>query len=389
MDILLLGVGLQGKAALYDLVRQPQVRSVIAADMNEAELMAYVNSLQTDKVTPIHLDVNNERRVAELMKSTQAVIILLTPALSLAMARLAVAQGVHFVETSYAIPEYQSLGRDAAAKGVAILPECGLDPGIDLALAGQALQAFDEVHELHSYGSGVPELAAADNPLKYKVSWTFAGVLRSYHRPGRILAHGQAIDLSPKDVFAPENVHNVEIEGLGTMEAYPNGDAIRFLEIMGVEGTIREAGRYTLRWPGHCAFWGKMVGLGFLDERPIQVGDATVSPQQFVHDLLLPQLQYQNNERDVVVVRVDVRGIKDGCKKRMIYQVVDWRDLDTGLFAMQRTVGFTASIGAQMILRGDIQKRGLLSPIIDVPVDVFFKELSQRGIKIQRQELAW
>ena len=60
MEILLLGVGLQGKAALYDLVRQPQVRRVIAADMNEAELIAYTNSLETDKVTPIHLDVSDE-----------------------------------------------------------------------------------------------------------------------------------------------------------------------------------------------------------------------------------------------------------------------------------------------------------------------------------------
>jgi len=56
---------------------------------------------------------------------------------------------------------------------------------------------------------------------------------------------------------------------------------------------------------------------------------------------------------------------------------------------MQRTVGFTASIGAQMILRGDIQERGLLSPITDVPADVFFEELRQRGITIARQELGW
>ena len=56
MEILLLGVGLQGKAALYDLVRQPQVKRVIAADMNEVDLKAYVEGLQTDKVTSIHLN---------------------------------------------------------------------------------------------------------------------------------------------------------------------------------------------------------------------------------------------------------------------------------------------------------------------------------------------
>jgi saccharopine dehydrogenase-like NADP-dependent oxidoreductase len=130
-----------------------------------------------------------------------------------------------------------------------------------------------------------------------------------------------------------------------------------------------------------------MVGLGFLNEAPIQVDETLVSPRKFVHDLLLPQLQYQDHERDVVVVRVDARGIKDSRKKRIIYQLVDWRDLNTGLFAMQRTVGFTASIGAQMILRGDIQKRGLLSPITDVPAEIFLGELRRRGILINRQEM--
>ena len=389
MQILLLGVGLQGKAALYDLVRNPQVERVIAADINHSDLNAFISSLHTDKVVPVALDVHAEGRVANLMKSVQAAIILLTPALSIPMARLAIKQGIHFIETSYATPEHKALGLEAAEKNIAILPEFGLDPGIDLVLAGQAIQELDEVHELKVYGSGVPELAVADNPLKYKVSWTFAGVLRAYQRSARLLASGQIIDLSPVELFSSENTHIVDVESLGSMEAYPNGDAVRFLEIMGIEDTIQEAGRYTLRWPGHCAFWKNMVGLGFLDETPIKVDGAHISPRKFVHDLLLPQLQYQGGERDLVVVRVDARGIKDGHKKHLIYQVIDWRDLDTGLFAMQRTVGFTASIGAQMILRGDIQKRGLLSPITDIPAAVFFEELRQRGIEIQRQELEW
>ena len=56
---------------------------------------------------------------------------------------------------------------------------------------------------------------------------------------------------------------------------------------------------------------------------------------------------------------------------------------------MNRTVGYTASIGAQMILRGDIRKRGLLSPLTDIPTDIFFEELRQRGITVQRAEGDW
>ena len=43
----------------------------------------------------------------------------------------------------------------------------------------------------------------------------------------------------------------------------------------------------------------------------------------------------------------------------MLLQVIDRRDLETGLTAMNRTVGFTASIGAQMLGVGSIAKRGL------------------------------
>jgi saccharopine dehydrogenase-like NADP-dependent oxidoreductase len=337
----------------------------------------------------VHLDVEDESKVAQLMNLVDAVIILLTPAYRLPMAHLAVSQGIHFIETSYALPEYTALGVDARRRQVALLPEFGLDPGIDLVISGKAVREFDEVHEIHTYGSGIPEHQAADNPLKYKISWTFAGVLNSYQRPARLLRDGKIVDLKATEIFTPENAHQVEVEGIGLLEAYPNGDAVHFLKTMEIEGTVKEAGRYSMRWSGHTNFWEKMVKLGFLSKTPIRVGDGMVSPRQFVHDLLLPQLQYKQNERDLVIVRVDARGIKDGSRKRVVYQVIDRRDLDTGLLAMQRTVGFTASIGAQMILRGDITRRGLLSPITDVPVDIFFEELRQRGILVQRKETVW
>jgi saccharopine dehydrogenase-like NADP-dependent oxidoreductase len=108
-----------------------------------------------------------------------------------------------------------------------------------------------------------------------------------------------------------------------------------------------------------------------------------------VRNLLEPQLQYGDDDRDVAVIRVDVRGLKDGRRRRVLSQVVDLRDLESSLLAMNRTVGYTASIGAQMILRGDIRKRGLLSPLTDIPTNTFFTELRQRGIRVQREEGDW
>ncbi|HIQ05059.1 MAG TPA: hypothetical protein EYH31_05095 [Anaerolineae bacterium] len=389
MRILVLGTGLQGKAALHDLARSPSVSHVIAADADMAGLTAYVRRLGTDKIECVELDARDHDQVARLMQAVQAVIELLPATFHVPITKLAVESGVHLVNASYSPEEFQQIGLEAEAKQVAILPEFGLDPGIDLVLAGQATREFDEVHEFYSYGAGIPEPKTANSPIKYKISWTFEGVLKSYRRPARVLRDGRVVDIPDTEIFAEENIHTVSMEGLGLLDAFPNGDVVKYLDAMGISGTVRNAGRYAMRWAGHCAFWKKLVDLGFLDETPIQVGTTSVSPRQFVHDLLEPQLQYQDDERDVVVVRVDVRGFKHGQRRRVVYQVVDWRDLDTGLMAMNRTVGYTASIGAQMILRGDIQKCGLLSPLCDVPADIFFDELRQRGITVQREEGEW
>jgi len=391
MKILLLGTGLQGKAALHDLSISPSVSKVTAADVNYDDLNTFVSKLDTDKVTTVHLDVRDQDQVSGLMQTADAVIILLPKEFRLQIAQLAVARGIHFIETSYTMPEYADLGKEAADKGVTLLPEFGLDPGIDLVLAGRAIRELDEVQELHAYGTGVPEPQAANNPLLYKISWTFAGVLSAYQRPARMLKDGQVIDLSPREMFDEKYLHHIDVEDVGHMEAYFNGDAVKYLDVFGISETTQTTGRYSLRWPGHSAFWQKIVGLGFLQEEAIRVGDkrVEVSPRQFVHDLLSPQLQYKPDERDIAGIRIDVCGLRGGKRVRVIYQMMDRRDLETGFLAMQRTVGFTASIGAQMILRGDIQKRGLLTPSNDVPSDIFISELEKRGIIISRYEMDW
>ncbi len=387
MKILLLGVGMQGKAALQHLATSPEVTQIIAADANYQALQTYVKSLSSAKITPIELDVRDEAAVSAQMKKVDAVIVLLPQGFRVQILKLAIENGIHFIETSYALPEYADLGQLAEAKGITILPECGLDPGIDLVLAGQAIRDLDEVHELHAYGTGVPEPEAADNPINYKLSWTFAGVLSAYQRPAKMLKDGAVIHLTPSQMFSPENMHRVTLDTLGDMEAYYNGDAVKYLDIFGIRETTVSTGRYSLRWPGHAAFWKKMVDLGFLSEEAINVGGQKISPRQFVHDLIEPQIHYAPDERDVAGIRIDVRGLKDGKCKRIIYQMIDRRDLKTGLLAMQRTVGYTASIGAQMVLRGDVSKRGLLSPTRDIPVGKFISELEKCNINITREEI--
>ncbi|MEA1882511.1 MAG: saccharopine dehydrogenase C-terminal domain-containing protein [Candidatus Marinimicrobia bacterium] len=122
--------------------------------------------------------------------------------------------------------------------------------------------------------------------------------------------------------------------------------------------------------------------FGMLSKEPLDWLPENMSPQDYLCKLLEPQLQLGEQQRDVCILRVDVKGIRNGKPERQLYHVIDYRDLETGFTAMNRTVGFPASIAAQMILKGEITERGLRSPIYDIPFEFFVAELEKRGIQI-------
>ena len=130
-----------------------------------------------------------------------------------------------------------------------------------------------------------------------------------------------------------------------------------------------------------------LVELGLLDDNPITINKAEISPRSFLAKCLPPKLQYKNDEKDVALLRVEAWGLKDNKKVKVIYDLIDYRDLETGLFAMNRTVGFSASIGALMILSGSITQSGVLSPVRHVPPHEFIKEVEARGMRVDHKIL--
>jgi saccharopine dehydrogenase-like NADP-dependent oxidoreductase len=188
--------------------------------------------------------------------------------------------------------------------------------------------------------------------------------------------------------FHPANVHDVEVAGLGVLEAYPNGDALHFAEALGLDvSRLRNTGRYSLRYPGHCRFWHTVAALGLLDDVPVVLDDGTVVDRlAYLAAALEPRLRYGPDERDLALIRNEVSGTRGGTRVRLVQEVIDRRDLESGLTAMSRLVGFTASIGAQMLAGGQITRRGLLSPTQNVPIEPFLIELGRRGIRVAQTE---
>lgn len=386
MKVFVAGVGRQGRAVVHDLERCELVGEIVAADQEVTRVERELERLGCRKARAVALDVTRPEDLEQAVRASGAAVVvcMVPPAHQLAVARAALAAGAHFVSSSYtgALVE---LDAQARAEGLCLLPEMGFDPGIDLLMARAAVAELDEVIGLRTYGGGIPERAAADNPLRYKITWTFDGVLSAYRRPARLRRDGLEVSIPGEDIFREEHTSVVELPGLGALEAYPNGDALRYAPIFGLGPELRDLGRFAVRWPGHCAFWRTLVELGFLKEESIAVDSTQVSPVRFLARLLEPSLGYAPDERDLAVIRVDAWGKRDGAPRRVVLDLVDRRDLTTGLFAMNRAVGYTAAIGAQMVLRGEIEGAGLLSPARDVPIERVLAELRARGMDVVRR----
>ena len=292
---------------------------------------------------------------------------------------------LNLLGTNYAHP-IAPLHESAQRAGMAILPECGLDPGIDLFIYGEARRRFDALNVINSYCGGFPEPTACDNPLNYKVSWVFEGVLASTKRDSRIISEGTVIDIPSDRQHEPAYVHTVDFPGLGQLEAIPNGNAVFFTDALGVTANIRETGRYTLRWPGWSAFWRPLKQLGFLSEDPVAGLAGAVSPYQMMDKLLGPQLQYKRSEKDLVAMLNVFEGRQGDRQVRLVSRLLIERDLATGLMAMAQGVGYPASIAAQMIAKGEIAEKGVLSPMKHIPYPNFIDALRTRGIIFEEEE---
>jgi saccharopine dehydrogenase-like NADP-dependent oxidoreductase len=392
MRVLVLGAaGLQAKVAIWDLLRDGSVVEVIAADADSAGLSAMLAAVGPGggRLTTNTIDASDVRAVADLMAAGVDVAIDLLPSRLMPQAcEAALAARCHLVNTNYAQALPSGLDARAAAAGITILPEAGLDPGIDLVLCGHGAAQLDTVLELHSYCGGIPEASvAAGSPIGYKISWSWEGVLKAYSRPAVLVRDGETVSIPAEDQHDRRWVTELDFPGVGRLELIPNGDARHFVELLGLGRQVTDASRATFRWPGHSAFWKAMTDLGFLSEAPGLAGGP--SPREFMVRHLEPRLQYAPGERDLVVMRVVVGGLAGGRRVRLTYDLVDQRDLSTGFLAMNRTVGFAASIAAGMVARGEIARRGVLAAVRDIPREAFLERLAERGIVIEerREEL--
>jgi len=385
MKILVLGgCGIQGRTAVYDLSLDKNVNQVICADIRFDNLKKIEKFADMSKITTLTLNALDKKALLAAFQRADIVIDLLPKDFKQYVNEAALEAKTSMVSTNYFYKtgELDSKAKDA---GIAILPECGLDPGIDLIIYGGAKRKFDELHVVNSYCGGFPEKKACTNPLNYKLSWIWKGVLSSCMRESKIIEDKKLIEIPAMNQHDKKYVHSINFPGLGELEAIPNGNAVYFTDLMGVSSTIINTGRYALRWPGWSAFWHPVKQLGFLNKEPVEGFDCDIAPIDFLDKLLGPQLEYKDDEKDLTAMINIFEGIKNNKKIRLTSTMLIERDLDTGIMAMSKGVGYTASIAAKMIADGDIKEKGVLSPLKHIPFEKFKNELEKKGIKIKEE----
>ena len=382
MKVLVLGgCGIQGRTALYDLASDQNVSRIICADLQFDELSKIEAFTNMEKITTARIDAENKSALLNLYEKVDVVIDLLPKEFKTHVNETALEAKVNVVNTSY-MYHPEALDKKAKEAGITIMPECGLDPGIDLVIYGDARTRFDSLSVINSYCGGFPEIKACTNPMNYKLSWIWRGVLSSIMRDGRIIKDRQIIEIPSAKQHDEPFVHEIEFPNLGSLEAIPNGDAVFFTDRMGLTETIVNTGRYSLRWPGWSAFWRPLKELGFLSEDPVEGLEGTVSPMDFMEKHLGPQLAYRDDEKDLIAMVNIFEGMQENKKMRFTSSMLIERDLETGILAMSKGVAYTACIVAKMIANGEIKEKGVLSPMTHIPVAPFMERLKKRGLVI-------
>ncbi|MGX9176876.1 saccharopine dehydrogenase family protein [Mesorhizobium sp. BHbdii] len=379
------GLGLQGRAAIADLLASAGVEEVVCVDTapdGAARLGGQTDLARVRFVVP---EGAIAPVLANVLSGVDAAIDLLPQPLMREAVRAAIATRTPLVTTNYG-KTIADLAPAAQKAGVSIMTECGLDPGIDLVLYARAARQFDAITAIDSYCGGIPEPKAMAKPLCYKVSWNFDMVLMSQNRDSVLVEDGKRVDVPAGQQHDNPFIHQIEVEGLGRLEAFPNGDAAHYAGMLAAAKGLQRSGRYSLRWPGWSAFWAPLKELGFLSED--KVPGVGASPREFLGRLLGPQLQYGTDEKDLCVMRNVFTGIQGGRRKTVTSDLAIERDLASGLFGMSLGVGYPASIVAQMLARSEITEPGLLNPLLHVPDGRFLDELARRGIRVS-ETISW
>jgi saccharopine dehydrogenase (NADP+, L-glutamate forming) len=437
--VLVLGAGLVARPLVQYLLALEDF-SVVVADVEFARAEKLVAGHPRGRAE--NLDISKREALSAAIGRADLVVSMVPYTFHPLVAELAIAQGKHVVTASYVSPAMREFDAAARAKGVILLNELGLDPGID------HMEAMRVIHEVHDSGGrvagftswcgGLPAPEANTNPFGYKFSWSPRGVLLASKNSAKYLKDGRVVSIPAADLFASPQI--IPIPGLGEFEGYPNRDSVPYRETYGIPEALTVF-RGTLRYAGWCETLRKMVQLGLLDDAPkdrsgaasfldlmkeltqtgpgadvraavaakleLASGSAILDRMDWLglfeatplplangsaldnlSALMVEKLKYEAGERDMIVLQHEfLVTTASGRNERIVSTLVDY-GVPGGDSSMSRTVGLPAAIGARLVLEGKIAVTGVQVPVRPEIYEPILQELEAYGVRFREERQA-
>lgn len=378
MKYLVLGAGMMGSAAAYDLARSSPDNQVVLADINIQTAKRSAGAIGSN-VHPVRLDVNSNRDLVEAMKGCDAVISAVTYSVNLQVTRAALQAGVHVCDlggNNDVVEKQLALDEEARAKGVTVIPNSGLAPGLINILAVTASKGFDTLDSIRLRVGGLPRHPRP--PLNYQIVFSVEGLINEYVEQALVIQDGEL-----KHIDSMSGLEEIEFpEPFGKLEAFATSGGLSTLPEL-FAGKVRTLDYKTIRYRGHCEKFKTLLDLGFATREPMMVGGSVKTNREFFADLLGKKLDF--GDKDVVLARATITGTHDGAEKVLAYEFVDYYDEKASITAMMRATAFPTSITAQMLAHGTIRERGVKPPEQCVPGDALIEELGKRNLKITKR----
>lgn len=431
--VIILGAGLVARPLVRYLLDQPDLEVEVASRTVSKAVKLIDNH---PRGIAKELNLKDETGLKEEVQRADLVISMVPYSFHPKVARFCIDFGKHMVTTSYVSEPMGKLDGEAKRADVIILNELGLDPGIDHMEAMRIIHDVEEkggeVQEFTSYCGGLPAPEANTNPFGYKFSWSPIGVLLAGTNSAQYLKDGKQVFIQAENLF--DSYETISIQGLGDFEGYPNRNSLPYIDLYGIESTNTLL-RGTLRNIGWCPTMKKIVDLGLLDQ---EVEDwSGMSCQDFLRKLMrnpvepsikkalsqhlnipedsdiiqrlewmgllsdkalplekgssldvlsacmLEKLQYEEGERDMIVLQHNFKAsYPDGKKERIISTLVDY-GIPHGDSSMARTVGLPAAIATKLILEGKINRPGVHIPVLPEIYVPILEELNSLNISFQ------
>jgi len=378
MKAIVLGSGKIGSIMAKDFARSMEGAQLTLSDISGERAKAAASSIEGADWTTI--DTSDPARLTETLGGFDLVMGALPGDFGYVALKAAVEAGVDMLDVAFTPEDPMELDGAAKKAGLTLIPDCGVAPGLSNILVGYSASRLDRVDETQIMVGGIPEDLVP--PMDYTITWSAEGLIDEYVREVSIIKDGEKVQ-----VPALSGLEEIEFPGVGTLEAFYT-DGLRSLAKSFPE--VENMYEKTLRYPGHVEKVKLLRDLGYFSDEPLTVGGSEVSPR-LVTARLLERSLWRPEVGDLLAMRIQVTGEKNGRKTVYRHQILDRYDHETDVSAMARTTAYTASIVAGMLARGTIDAKGVIPPErlgMDAEfTEALLSELKSRGVIVERTVL--